>query len=112
MPPNNYNLTVQIVRFVDASFPGWVACEFVDAEGRVHTLIDKYPIFTAKTLDADSKYPQLGDVQCEVLSRSQGSRGRDLVHIRMPGIESSERLSEFVVLSSQLSADSPAPAPR
>jgi hypothetical protein len=83
-----------------------VASEFVDAEGRVHTLIDKFPIFTAETLVADSHYPQPGDIRCEILSRTQDSRGRDLVHIRiLPGVESTEGLSEFVVLPEHLSSD-------
>jgi hypothetical protein len=55
-------------------------------------------------LDANSQYPRSGDVQCEVLSRSQDARRGELVRIRMPGIESTEGLSEFVVLSTQLSA--------
>ncbi len=90
-------LAVQIVRFVDESFPGWVECQFTDAAGRVHTLVEKYPIVTAETLDADSHYPQPGEVQCEVLNRSQDARGRKLVRISMPGIETTEGLSEFVV---------------
>src|ERR671922_2785040 len=101
---NTQNLAVRIVRFVDDRFPGWVECQFADADGRVHTLVDKFPIFTAEMLDANSQYPRSGDVQCEVLSRSQDARRGELVRIRMPGIESTEGLSEFVVLSTQLSA--------
>ena len=62
-------LAVQIVRFVDDTQPGVVACEFSDADGRRHTLIDKVPIFTTEHLDASSAYPQGGAVRCEVLSR-------------------------------------------
>jgi hypothetical protein len=48
-------LAVQIVRFVnDEPQPGIVACEFVDAEGRCHTLIDKVSGFSASLLDASS----------------------------------------------------------
>ena len=104
-------LSVQIVRFVDDSFPGWVECQFTDAAGRVHTLIEKYPMVTAQMLDADSQYPQTGVVECEVLNRSQDARGGDLVRIRMLSIESTEGLSEFVVLPVQLSAPDP-PSPR
>jgi hypothetical protein len=53
-----HELAVQIVRFVDDSFPGWVACEFLDAEGRLHELVDKYPVFSAETLEPHSKYPR------------------------------------------------------
>jgi hypothetical protein len=60
-------LKVQIKRFVDQSFPGWVECEFVDAAARVHTVVDKYPTFTAKLLDAESHYPQSGLVECQIV---------------------------------------------
>lgn len=100
---NRQNLAIQIVRFVDDRFPGWVECQFADATGRVHTFVDKYPLFTAQMLDAHSQYPRSGEVQCEILSRSPDARGRELVRIWMPGIESTEGLSEFVVLPMQLS---------
>jgi hypothetical protein len=99
------NLTVEIVRFTDDHQPGWVACEFLDVEGRRHTLIDKVPIFTAELLDATSSYPRPGSVRCEVLSRSEDDKGRKLVRIttiKPWDIESTEGLSEFVVLSAQL----------
>jgi len=96
------NLSVQIVRFVDESFPGWVACQFTDASGRVHTIVEKYPIVAAEMLDADSQYPQPGAVECEVLERSEDARGRKIVRVGMPGIESTEGLSEFVVLADGL----------
>ena len=95
-------LAVEIVRFVDESFPGWVECQFADAAGRVHTMVEKYPIVTAQMLDADSQYPQSGEVRCEVLDRSEDARGRKIVRIRLNGIESTEGLSEFVVLADDL----------
>jgi hypothetical protein len=46
---NVNSLAVQIVRFVDDDpQPGIVACEFADAVGRRHTLIDKVAIFSAE----------------------------------------------------------------
>jgi hypothetical protein len=108
-----YNLAVEIVRFTDGHFPGWVACEFADAEGRRHTLVDKVPIFTVEPLDATSRYPQPGSLGCEVLSRSEDDKGRQLVHIctaRPFDIQSTEGLSEFVVLSAQVSVSQGGPA--
>jgi hypothetical protein len=105
---NMRQLIVEIVRFVDENFPGWVASEFVDANGVRHTIIDKVPTFTASILDENSRYPQSGDMSCEVLAEWQDSAGRRLVRIATPGMESTEGLSEFVVLSAQLSAGSPA----
>lgn len=101
------HLAVQIVRFVDDSFPGWVESQFADAAGHDHTIVDKYPTFTAEVLDDQSGYPQSGNVQCDVLSRIQDAHRGELVRIRFYGIESTEGLSEFVVLPSQLSALSP-----
>ncbi|HXM97174.1 MAG TPA: hypothetical protein VN982_01730 [Candidatus Dormibacteraeota bacterium] len=104
MNPSTQNLSVQIVRFVDDRFPGWVECEFVDANGLRHVLKDKYPIFTTELLDATSSYPQLGCVSCEVLARWQDAQGRELVRVTITRpTESSEGLSEFVVAATQLS---------
>lgn len=105
MPRKTRNLAVQIVRFVDDHQPGWVACEFSDAEGRKHTIIDKVPVFTADHLDRSSTYPRLGRVGCEVLAAWQDADGRELVRVstaQSRDIESTGRLSEFVVLSTQL----------
>jgi hypothetical protein len=110
------NLTVQITRFIDDRFPGWVECEFMDAEGRKHRLIDKVPIFSTEALTAASTYPQFGIARCEVLTHWQDARGRELSRVttaRPDDIESTEGVSEFIVLSAQLSADSTAmQAPR
>ena len=99
-------LTIQIVRFVDDAQPGWIACEFVDAEGRRHELIDKVPIFSDVMLDETSTYPQAGGARCTILDRWSDVNSRELVRVstvKPDGIESSEGLSEFVVLSSQVS---------
>ena len=100
-------LSVQIVRFVDAHQPGWVACEFADTEGRTHTLIDKVPIFSDEDLDADSAFPRPGVAHCEILERWRNSEGRELVRIstqRPFDIESADGVSEFVVDARQLAA--------
>jgi hypothetical protein len=97
------NLEVQIVRFVDERFPGWVASEFEDANAIRHTIIDKVPIFTVEVIDENSFYPQSGSVSCEVVAQWQDDQGRSLVRIDMPGLESTEGLSQFVVAATQLS---------
>src|ERR1700692_4014306 len=98
-------LRVSIIRFVDEHQPGFVECEFTDANGTVHTLVDKVPVFSLEDLWNDSVYPQPGFARCEVLARSQDSRGQlARVTIAKPdGLESMNGLSEFVVLESQLS---------
>jgi hypothetical protein len=106
MPTNVASLIVQIVRFVDDHQPGWVACEFQDAEGRRHTLIDKVPIFSLEDIDSASSFPRSGAARCEVLKRWRDDQGRELAQVstaRPDDIESTEGLSEFVVKSAQLS---------
>ncbi len=97
-------LSLKIVCFVDSSNPGWVACEFTDADGVLHTLIDKIPIFTNDDIWSGSTYPYPGVTECKVLDSFQDRAGRELVRINL--IESTEGVSEFVVLKSQIeSAD-------
>jgi hypothetical protein len=101
-------LAVQIVRFVDDAQPGWVACELVDAHSRTHTFIDKVPIFTVMMLDAASVYPQPGSVGCEIVARWKDASGGELLRISTAKpwwITSTEEVSEFVVLPSQVVDD-------
>jgi hypothetical protein len=98
-------LKIQIVRFVDESQPGWVAAEFIDANGTQHTIIDKVPIFTKSDLRSDSVYPQPGVAACEILNRMEDDQGRRLARITVHkpwGLESVNGETEFVVLESQL----------
>ena len=79
--------------------------EFVDSEQRRHTIIDKVLIFSVTLLDDRSTYPQPGGVPCEAMARWRDARGRDLVRVSIGGgFESTEGLSEFVVLPTQLLA--------
>jgi hypothetical protein len=98
------NLAVEIVKFVDAHQPGWVESQFADANGVRHKIIDKVPTFTAKPLEESSRYPQPGSAPCEVLAQWQDDGKRKLVRIATPGIESTDGLSEFIVLFNQLHA--------
>jgi hypothetical protein len=100
------NLAVQAVRFVDEHQPGWVECEFRDAEGRTHKIIDKIPVLGLEDIWKDSSYPQPGMARCEVLDRWKDATGRELARIttdRPDGLESTDGLTEFVVVSEQLS---------
>ena len=103
-----YFVSVQIVRFVDGGFPGWVECELVDAEGRRHLITEKVPMVVATDLDADSKYPTAGTVACEVLKPYRDEKGQELAHVSTAkpwSIESAEGLSEFTVLASLLTSE-------
>ncbi len=100
-------ISANIIRFVDSHQPGWVECEFSDADGRRHVLTDKVPIFTHEMLDADSEYPTPGKIPCEVLKRFQDGAGQHLVCVSTEKpccIESAEGLSEFTVPASLLTS--------
>lgn len=103
--PQPPELCVEIMRFVDDRFPGWVECEFEDAMGIKHVLVDKVPIFTERALDSNSPYPQTGTAPCKVLARWKDSKGRELVRITTldpAGIESTQGISEFIVTAPQV----------
>jgi hypothetical protein len=101
-------LIVQIVSFVsDEPQPGIVECELVDAEGKSHTFIDKVPGFSVETLDSRSTFPRAGVIRCKALGKCLDAGGRDVVRITtdLPDhIESTEGVSDFVVLPSQLAS--------
>jgi hypothetical protein len=62
---------VEIVRYTDDSFPGWVECCLTDAHGHRWSFVEKVPIVTTAYLDAASPYPQPGIIACEVVGRRQ-----------------------------------------
>lgn len=99
-------LAVQIVRCVDDEhFPGRIGCEFTDATGRRHMLIDKVPLSymdsSLDPLDDHCEFPQPASVAGEILNISRDPLGRELIRIRID-VESTENLSEFVVFAEQL----------
>jgi hypothetical protein len=98
-------LIVQITRFADEHQPGWVACEFEDAEGVRHTFVEKVPVITNLDLDATSKYPQPGMLPCRVLARWETSVGAERIRISLKPLDVTtlEGVSEFVVLPTQIS---------
>lgn len=98
-------LKIQIVRYLDNRFPGWVECEFLDAEQHRHTLVERIRVVFTQWFGPGSGYPQVGGVACEILSQWQDNGGRDLVRITTDipcNVESTEGVSDFVVMSSQV----------
>jgi hypothetical protein len=71
-----HTVPVQIIRWADAAFPGWVECVLRDAFGRDWSFVDKVPIFTEANLDAGSSYPQPGVLDCEVMREWTDGNGR------------------------------------
>lgn len=97
-------LRVDIVRFADESFPGFVHCDFTDANGNRHTVLEKIPVVTTEDLWSDSTYPQLGMLPCERLERLHDNAGRALALVSInpmgPGYP-----AQIMVLESQLTND-------
>jgi hypothetical protein len=85
-----------------------VAAELRDAFGKVHTFEEKVPIIFDGYLDADSSYPQLGVLSCEVVERWTAEDGRQLVLIDTEKpccISSTLDEYRFVVLAEQVNDD-------
>ena len=96
---------VEISRYVDASFPGWVECTLVDALGVKHMFVEKVPVVTKAHLDAGISYPQPGVIACVVVETSERDDGRQFVHVdtQSPwGVESTAGRSRFEVFPEQL----------
>lgn len=98
-------LRVDIVAFVDESFPGFVRCAFVDADGKRDTFIEKVPVVTTQALWSDSNYPQPGVVPCERSEGLQDGTNRGLVRISIgagDSMDSPSYSAQFIVFESQL----------
>ena len=60
-------VSVSILRYVGDSFPGFVECLLVDADGREHHFIEKVPVIGGRPdLSLDSVFPQPGHIGCTV----------------------------------------------
>ena len=103
-----YKVAVQIVRFTDASQPGWVECVLRDATGRVWTFVEKVPVVTQADLDEHSVYPQPGVIACEIIERRKDERGRMLCTIdteRPWGVPATTGETRFDVCAEQITTE-------
>jgi hypothetical protein len=96
-------LPVQIVRFAENGCPGFVECEFTDAEDQVHVIIEKGPVVASEYLWMDGKDPVSGSMECVVVAKWRDAAGRELARIRTSN-DSADGRSEFVVFSERLVA--------
>ena len=98
-------LRIAIVRYVDNHFPGFVECELVDAEGRLHSFIEKAPVVSDEWPGPNDSYPMSGEIRCEILEQWRAPDGRDLIRVTTAQpdyVESKDGNTKFVVLSSQV----------
>jgi hypothetical protein len=101
-------LIIEILRYVDDHFPGWVECKLVDALSQEHLFVEKAPMVTSAYLGPESSYPQSGVIACEQEAQWVDESARKLVLVsteRPWGVESTTHLSNFVVLQAQLISD-------
>ena len=98
-------VSVQIARFVDDHFPGFVECILVDALGTAHTFVEKVPVVSADSLSAASSFPCNGEIQCEIFEEWQDEMGLSfaIVCTESPwDVESTSGERQFTVFTSQL----------
>ena len=98
-------VAVEVTRFVDSNFPGWVEFVLLDARGTTWTFVDKVPVLSAEELSEASDYPRPATIECEVVAEPSDVQAAGLVTIdtsRPWGIEAKDGTSLFVVRQSQL----------
>ena len=99
-------LNIQIIRFVDGTFPGWIEFTITDAYGVMHHFIEKMPVISTQVLGPGSDYPLADSIECQVISKAVDHLGRPVVEVNTSnpwGIISTAEQSSFVVLQSALS---------
>ena len=104
-------VSVEIVRYVEDSQPGWVEARLRDASGRNWVFVEKVSILTEAPLGLESEYPQPGVIACEVIRawRDEGGREVNAIDTSIPwGVEAQGGISRFEVLSEQLVPSPPA----
>ena len=98
-------VSVQITGYVVDSFPAVVSCALCDAHEHMWQFVEKVPIVSLAHLTGYSKYPQPGEIRCEVRSRYVDAAGRALVTIDtgLPDrVETVDGNTIFDVLAEQL----------
>jgi hypothetical protein len=94
---------VDISRFADASFPGFVECQLVDISDHIWRFLEKVPVVSTEHLTADSAYPRRGVVACEVLSRQDGDVPMVVIDTGTPwGVDTIDGNSCFTVAPTQV----------
>ena len=93
-------LSVRITKYLgDDPQPGIAECEFGDADNRTHVIVDKVLIFVDRLLSEQDSYPIPATVR-RVLDAWTDATGKEVVRIKT--LESTEGITEFVVLKKQL----------
>jgi hypothetical protein len=98
-------LKVTITRYVSDDQPGFVECEFTDANGRQWRFVEKAPVVSSEQLTGKTAYPRPGVIAVEVKERRTDSAGREVILVdtsRHWGVESVEGETIFEVMAQAL----------
>jgi len=96
-------LRIDVIGFVDESFPGFIRCAFADANGKRHTFIEKIAVVTTENLWSDSVYPQQGTVPCGKVDSLEDGSGLARITIGVgDSLDSPGYSEQFIVRESQL----------
>jgi hypothetical protein len=75
---------VEVTRWSDVEFPGWVEVELRESDGAVATLIDKVPVFDAgDRLAVGVELPVGLEVPCDVLDWEVDKAGNAVAVVRL-----------------------------
>ena len=102
------SIAIEIVRYVDDHFPGWVECCLTDAFGETHCFVEKVPVVTIENLTANNSYPQSGSLGCIIEEEWFDNIGKQLVcanTFKPWGIESTMGKSKFVIQAGQINLE-------
>jgi hypothetical protein len=97
-------LRVDIVGFADESFPGFVHCDFTDANGNRQMVLEKIPVVTTEDLWTDSTCPQPGMLPCERVGCLHDDAGRALTLVSINPM-GPDYPAQFIVFESQVVND-------
>lgn len=96
---------VEVRRFVDDGQPRWIECWLTDANGQEWTFVEKVPVVTIEELDAESSYPRLGTIACQIIERRIDADNREVVVIDTHepwNVEATSGETRFIVRADQL----------
>jgi len=97
-------IKIQILRIVDTRQPGFVECQFSDAWGVVHVVIEKIPVVSREHLWMDNKFPACGAIRCEIVKEWIEDE-RKLINVsteKPDGVETTNGIHEFDMLPHQM----------
>jgi hypothetical protein len=61
------HLEVDIIKYTQEDFPGWVLLKFNDSSGKTHYFEEKVPIVSNRSIDENSFFPQKGFIRGNII---------------------------------------------